>query len=71
MFIFVVMFISCLVYLFNLVLLKIEAVAANESDSGIGAVTFGDPVRDATFNPTFTFSTYTPVSTTKVKKYIR
>ena len=46
MFIFVVMFISCLVYLFNLVLLKIEAVAANESDSGIGAVTFGNPVRD-------------------------
>ena len=40
MFIFVVMFISCLVYLFNLVLLKIEAVAANESDSGIGAVTY-------------------------------
>ena len=39
MFIFVVMFISCLVYLFSLVLLKIEAVAANESDSGIGAVT--------------------------------
>ena len=39
MFIFVVMFISCLVYLFNLVLLKTEAVAANESDSGIGAVT--------------------------------
>ena len=27
-------------------LLKIEAVAANESDSGIGTVTFGDPVRD-------------------------
>ena len=44
--IFVVMFISCLVYLFNLVLLIIEAVAANESDSGIGAITFGDPVRD-------------------------
>ena len=39
MFIFVVMFISCLVYLFNLVLLIIEAVAANESDSCIGAVT--------------------------------
>ena len=39
MFIFVVMFTSCLVYLFNLVLLKIEAVAANESDSGTGAVT--------------------------------
>ena len=39
MFIFVVMFISCLVYLFNLALIKIEAVAANESDSGIGAVT--------------------------------
>ena len=37
MFVFVVMFISCLVpiYLFNLVLIKIEAVAANESDSGI------------------------------------
>ena len=33
-------------YLFNLVLMKIEAVAANESDSGIGAVTFGDSVRD-------------------------
>ena len=32
------MFISCLVYLFNFVLLKIESVAANESDSGIGAV---------------------------------
>ena len=46
MFIFVVKFISCLVYLLNLVLLKIEAVAASESDSGIGAVTFGDPVRD-------------------------
>ena len=40
MFIFVVMFISCLVYLFNLVLLIIEAVAANESDSCIGAVTY-------------------------------
>ena len=39
MFIFVVMFISSLVYLFNLVLLKIVAVAAIESDSGIGAVT--------------------------------
>ena len=41
MFIFVVMFYSCLVYLLNLVLLIIEAVAANESDSGIGAVTHG------------------------------
>ena len=39
MFIFVVMFISCLVYLFSLMLLKIEPVAANENDSGIGAVT--------------------------------
>ena len=27
-------------------LIKIEAIAANESDSDIGAVTFGDPVRD-------------------------
>ena len=27
-------------------LIEIEAVPANESDSGIGAVSFGDPVRD-------------------------
>ena len=40
MVIFVVMFVSCLVYLFNLMLLIIEAVAANESDSGIGVDTF-------------------------------